>query len=78
MFPSFRCLWPLSAIALVGCSKLSPPPDVDKTAETVKGSASRGSQFAERAAETAADPDKRRQAWEKAKQDVQNPPRQFK
>jgi hypothetical protein len=77
MFPCFRWLWPPIAVALVGCSKLSPP-DVGKTTETVKQSASRGAQFVERAAETAAYPDKRRQAWEKAKQDVKNAPRQFK
>jgi hypothetical protein len=59
MFQKLRSLWPLTAVALIGCDKLSPPSDIGKTAETVKESANRGAQFAEHAAETAADPDKR-------------------
>ena len=78
MFPKLRSQWPLIAVALIGCGEWSPPPDVGKTAEAVKESAKRGAQFVEGAAETAADPDKRREAWEKTKQDVKNPPRQFK
>lgn len=66
------------AILNSAASSCTPPPSFEKDVQAVKESAMQGVENTEKLVETAKDPEKREKAVEKLKEDLKNPPRQFK